>query len=82
MKIITHNLQNAREKWPKMWPCEILLAAFLFAYVNVPKSHPHSTTQGETTLKLAPIYGLCYCQRKIPPTLKKKPIECVAHPSF
>lgn len=38
---------------------------------TLPKSHPRFTTQGETSLKLAPIYGLCRCQTQIPFLVKK-----------
>lgn len=53
---------------------------YLFIYLFVfaplccsPKKPPTlpPTAQGETSLKLAPIYGVCSCQREIPFSLKK-----------
>lgn len=79
LRIITQNLQREEQtvkasdkKAKKMWPhTRFSLLLFLCACTAAPKSHPHFTTEGETSLKLAPIYGLCYCQTEIPPGEKK-----------
>lgn len=49
--------------------CFCLLTSYFQKATHTP------TTQGETSLKLAPIYGVCFCQRKIPLSLKKSPLN-------
>lgn len=74
-------------KKPALWHVRFPLSLLLFIYFfgvaclcrsskKLPPFPP--TAQGETSLKLAPIYGVRSCQREIPLSLKKANWICVS----
>lgn len=91
LKIIAHYFQKGeknKSERANTVACEIfLVTSFIYLFFVVaclcrsskkPPTFPTTTTQGETSLKLAPIYGVRSCQREIPLSLKKAHWICVS----